>query len=136
MPSDVSWPFTDNMSPPKAGRHMRLDDQSEWLEADGRGGFASGTSTGIRTRRYHALLLSATTPPTGRMVLVNGFDAWIETSAGRFELTSQHYAPDVIGGDGAQRIEQFTHEPWPRWIFKFEDGTRIEQEILIAREAQ
>jgi predicted glycogen debranching enzyme len=108
----------------------------EWLETDGGGGFASGTSTGIRTRRYHALLLTATTPPTGRMVLVNGFDAWIETSAGRFELTSQHYAPDVIGGDGAQRIEQFTHEPWPRWIFRFEDGTRIEQEILIAREAQ
>ena len=35
---------------------------SEWLEADGLGGFASGTVAGIRTRRYHALLLSATTP--------------------------------------------------------------------------
>src|SRR5207247_24705 len=57
---------------------------NEWLEADGLGGFASGTSTGIRTRRYHALLLTATTPPTGRMVLVNGFDAWIETPAVRF----------------------------------------------------
>ncbi|MGH9391116.1 MAG: glycogen debranching enzyme N-terminal domain-containing protein, partial [Vicinamibacteria bacterium] len=32
----------------------------EWLEADGLGGFASGTESGIRTRRYHALLLSAT----------------------------------------------------------------------------
>jgi hypothetical protein len=37
----------------------------EWLEADGLGGFASGTSTGIRTRRYHALLLTATTPRLG-----------------------------------------------------------------------
>ncbi|MDQ6735689.1 MAG: glycogen debranching enzyme N-terminal domain-containing protein [Nitrospirota bacterium] len=26
----------------------------EWLEADGLGGFASGTAAGIRTRRYHA----------------------------------------------------------------------------------
>ena len=52
----------------------------EWLEADGLGGFASGTSTGIRTRRYHALLLTAMTPPTGRIVLVNGFDAWVETA--------------------------------------------------------
>jgi len=58
------------------------DSSREWLEADGLGGFASGTATGIRTRRYHALLLTATTPPTGRMVLVNGFDAWIETPAG------------------------------------------------------
>src|SRR6185369_7575613 len=80
----------------------------EWLEADGLGGFASGTSTGIRTRRYHALLLTATTPPTGRLVLVNGFDAWIETPKGRFTLTSQRYAPDVIAGAGAQHIEQFT----------------------------
>lgn len=108
----------------------------EWLETDGLGGFASGTSTGIRTRRYHALLLTATTPPTGRMVLVNGFDAWIETPAGRIELTSQHYAPDVIGGDGAQRIERFSADPWPRWTFKFEDGTHIAQEILVARESQ
>ena len=49
---------------------IRLDDATEWLEADGLGGFASGTTIGFRTRRYHALLLAATTPPTGRMVLV------------------------------------------------------------------
>jgi len=52
---------------------------SEWLEADGSGGFASGTAGLARTRRYHALLLIATTPPTGRVVLVNGFDAWVDT---------------------------------------------------------
>src|ERR1041385_5340168 len=109
---------------------------TEWLETDGLGGFASGTSTGIRTRRYHGLLLTASTPPTGRLVLVNGFDAWIETPASRFQLTSQNYAPDVIGGDGAQHIEQFTTQPWPRWTFKLEDGTRIEQEILVVRESQ
>ena len=55
---------------------QRFDDNAEWLEADGVGGFASGTVSGIRTRRYHALLLTATAPPAGRMVLVNGFDAW------------------------------------------------------------
>ena len=35
-------------------------DLREWLEADGLGGFASGTVSGVRTRRYHALLLAAT----------------------------------------------------------------------------
>ena len=105
----------------------------EWLEADGLGGFASGTSTGIRTRRYHALLLTATTPPTGRVVLVNGFDAWVETANGTFSLSSQCYAPDVIGGDGAQRIEAFGWEPWPHWIFELEDGTRIELEIFAVK---
>lgn len=105
----------------------------EWLEADGLGGFASGTSTGLRTRRYHALLLTATTPPTGRVVLVNGFDAWVETASGTFSLSSQCYSPDVIGGDGAQRIEAFGWEPWPHWIFKLEDGTRIELELFAVK---
>ena len=44
---------------------------AEWLEADGLGGFASGTVGGFRTRRYHAVLLTARQPPTARMVLVN-----------------------------------------------------------------
>ena len=102
----------------------------EWLEADGLGGFASGTATGIRTRRYHALLLTATTPPTGRVVLANGFDAWVDTATGAFMLSSQCYAPGAIGGDGAQRIEAFGSEPWPHWIYKLPDGTRIELELF------
>src|SRR5690606_3165814 len=31
----------------------------EWLVADGRGGYAMGTVTGLRTRRYHGLLVVA-----------------------------------------------------------------------------
>jgi predicted glycogen debranching enzyme len=104
---------------------------AEWLETDGLGGFASGTVGGRRTRRYHALLLTATTPPTGRFVLVNGFDAWAETPAGRFALTSQLYNPDVVYPDGEQRIESFTAEPWPRWVYCLPDGTLIELELFM-----
>src|SRR3954453_17787020 len=65
-----------------------INDHTEWLEAHGLGGFASGTTSGIRTRRYHALLLTAQTPPTGRVVLVNGLDAWVEGSE-RLEVRSE-----------------------------------------------
>lgn len=112
---------------------MKPSTSREWLEADGLGGFASGTATGLRTRRYHALLLAAISPPTGRIVLVNGFDAWVETANGTFSLTSQCYAPGVIGGDGAERIEAFGWEPWPHWIYRLEDGTRIELEIFAIK---
>lgn len=112
-----------------------VTESREWLETDGLGGFASGTASGIRTRRYHALLLTATTPPTGRVVLVNGFEAWIETPRGKFALTSQRYAPDVIHPDGVERIENFSACPWPTWHFKFEDGTELTQEIFVARES-
>jgi hypothetical protein len=76
-------------------------DDREWLEADGLGGFAMGTVAGERTRRYHGLLLTATTPPTGRMMLVNGFDAWLETATGRYAISSQRYAS---GGDGGASV--------------------------------
>src|SRR5258706_2398439 len=106
--------------------------QDEWLEADGLGGFASGTVSGIRTRRYHALLLTATKPPAGRLVLVNGFDAAIETSNGNYALSSQNYPPDIVHPDGAQRIVEFTSEPWPKWHSAFnEDGTKVEQELFV-----
>ncbi|HSE88695.1 MAG TPA: amylo-alpha-1,6-glucosidase [Candidatus Binatia bacterium] len=102
----------------------------EWLEADGLGGFASGTVSGIRTRRYHALLLTAAKPPSGRIVLVNGFDAWVETEGGTFPLSSQLYSPDVVHPDGAQRIEQFKADPWPQWIYSLEEGTKIQFELF------
>jgi predicted glycogen debranching enzyme len=104
---------------------------SEWLEADGLGGFASGTSTGIRTRRYHGLLLIATTPPTGRVMLVNGLEAWVETPTGRYAISSQHYAPDVVHPDGTRRLTAFVNDPWPRWTFTLEDGIVIEHELAV-----
>src|SRR5262245_57545284 len=107
----------------------------EWLEADGLGGYASGTVSGIRTRRYHALLLTATTPPTGRLVLVNGFDAWVRTPAGRFAISSQQYGGGVRYPDGASRIADFRIDPWPRWTYELPDGTRIAQEILVPKDA-
>ncbi|HSH29058.1 MAG TPA: amylo-alpha-1,6-glucosidase [Thiohalobacter sp.] len=111
----------------------RISLQQEWLEADGLGGYASGTAVGIRTRRYHALLLTATTPPTGRMVLVNGVDAWIETAGNRFYLSSQYYAPGVVDGEGSRHIESFTWQPWPQWIYRFADGTRVQQELFVVK---
>lgn len=106
-------------------------DEAEWLEADGLGGFASGTVSGIRTRRYHALLLAATTPPTGRVVLVNGFEAWVETPSGKSFITSQRYAPDVVYPDGSSRITSFSHAPWPRWIYRIDDEIEIEHEVVV-----
>src|SRR5215210_3302714 len=113
----------------------RIDDRTEWLEADGLGGFASGTTAGVRTRRYHALLTTATTPPTGRVVLVNGLDAWVESpGCPRAEyLTRQHYSPDIVAPADAATIESFAAEPWPTWVYRLRDGTRIEQELFVTR---
>lgn len=101
----------------------------EWLEADGRGGFASGTVGGIRTRRYHALLLHATAPPAGRVVLVNGIEAWIEAEGRPCPLSAQRYQPDVVHPDGHSRIIDFRVDPWPTWRIRL-GNFEIQQEIL------
>ncbi|MGH7894950.1 MAG: amylo-alpha-1,6-glucosidase [Candidatus Binatia bacterium] len=109
--------------------------RAEWLETDGLGGFASGTSSGIRTRRYHALLLAATTPPAGRVVLVNGLEVSVETAAGTVALSSERYTPDVTHPDGASRIVDFATDPWPRWTYALPDGGRVEHECFVQKGA-
>lgn len=105
--------------------------EAEWLAADGLGGFASGTVSGIRTRRYHALLLAATQPPAGRMVLVNGLEVWLETAQGRYALSSQLYAPNVTYPDGASHLVAFSPFPWPQWTYRLPDGSEVVQELIV-----
>lgn len=107
------------------------DDQTEWLETDGLGGFAMGTVGGIRTRRYHGLLIAATVPPVGREVLVNGLEVFVTTPAGRFPLSSQRYDGQVVFPEGFRHVEAFHPEPWPTWRFQLPDATRVEQQICM-----
>jgi predicted glycogen debranching enzyme len=92
----------------------------EWLIADGRGGYAMGTGDGIRTRRYHGLLLVASPTSEQRFMLVNGVEAWLETDRGRVALTVQHYAPGVVHPRRAAHLKSFAAEPWP--FFEYETG--------------
>ena len=105
--------------------------EREWLEADGLGGFASGTASGVRTRRYHGLLLTATTPPTGRMMLVNGLEVWAATPRGRVALSTHLYFPGVQHPDGASRLQSFTTDPWPAWTWDLGEGRSIVGELLV-----
>jgi predicted glycogen debranching enzyme len=107
----------------------------EWLEPDGLGGFAMGTADGIRTRRYHALLLAATHPPDGRMVLVADLEVFVQTASGRFALSSHRYQGGVIYPDGAQYLAAFRHQPWPRWEWELPDGARVACELAVAHAA-
>ena len=111
---------------------MTIDDRTEWLEADGAVDSRPAPRPASAPAAITRCCLTATTPPTGRVVLVNGFDAWVETAPGPCALiTSQRYAPDVVHPDGANRIARFEAEPWPTWEFQLPDGTRVRQEIFV-----
>ncbi len=111
-----------------------MDVSAEWLEADGKGGFASGTVGLLRTRRYHALLLASATPPTGRFVLVNGIEAWAVTPAGRTALTAQAYADGTVFPDGRAHLRDFQATPFPCWSLALPDGTAITFALFCARD--
>jgi len=113
---------------------MTINDRrhfDEWIETDGLGGFASGTVDGRRTRRYHALLLTARNPPAGRVVLVNGFDAWVETPVGTFPISTQYYEGDIESPRGHQFLSSFSIDPWPTWRYKLTDEIAIIQELMV-----
>ncbi len=110
---------------------MELD-RREWLEADGLGGYASGTASGIRTRRYHALLLASARPPTERFVLVNGMDVAVDAGSGWVPCSTQAYRGDVRHPEGWSRLESFEASPWPTWTYRVGDGLTLVQELLVA----
>ena len=107
---------------------------AEWLEADGLGGFASGTVGGWRTRRYHGLLIPAVVPPSGRSLLVGGLEVYLETPADRFPLSAQRFAPDVTAPDGTAFLTSFDAEPWPTWTWALPGGICVSHELFLPHE--
>src|SRR5437870_11458311 len=98
----------------------------EWLETNGLGGFASSTITGLNTRRYHGLLVAATRPPVGRMVLLSKLEETLIIGNERYELGCNQY-PGAIHPQGYGYLRQFRLEPFP--IFSYE----VERLVLEKR---
>ena len=103
----------------------------EWLETNGLGGFASSTLPGINTRRYHGLLVAATKPPVGRLVLLSKLEETVLIDGQAFDLCANQYQ-GVIHPQGFRYLTQFRLDPFP--IFTFEvHGLRIEKTVFMVR---
>src|ERR1700688_2745546 len=84
----------------------------EWLETNGLGGFASSTIIGLNTRRYHGLLVAATKPPVGRLVLFSKLEETLVLGGQRFELSSNQYS-GAVHPQGYRYAESFRAHPFP-----------------------
>lgn len=100
----------------------------EWLETNGRGGFASGTVAGPNTRRYHALLLVARNPPVDRVVLVNHLEEQFLIGKETHALSTNCY-PGAVHPGGYRRCIGFSLAPWPTWTYDVGAG-QIVREIF------
>jgi len=101
----------------------------EWLETNGLGGFASSTIVGLNTRRYHGLLIAATKPPVGRMVLLSKLEEALIIDGRRFELSANQY-PGVVHPHGYQYLTQFRLDPFPVFTYTIE-GMEIEKSVFM-----
>ncbi|MFT3746496.1 MAG: amylo-alpha-1,6-glucosidase [Pyrinomonadaceae bacterium] len=101
----------------------------EWLETNGIGGYASSSISGAGTRRYHGLLVAATRPPLGRMVLLSRFDEAVIVDGERFEISCNQY-PGSVHPKGFEYLTSFRLDPFPRWTFEIK-GVEIERSIFM-----
>ncbi|MGB7203387.1 MAG: amylo-alpha-1,6-glucosidase [Pyrinomonadaceae bacterium] len=102
----------------------------EWLETNGIGGYASSSISGANTRRYHGLLVAATRPPLGRMVLLSKFEEIIVVDGERHEISCNQY-PDSVHPDGYKYLTQFRLDPFPVWTFEV-NGVEVEKSLFMA----
>jgi predicted glycogen debranching enzyme len=103
--------------------------EHEWLETDGLGGYSSGTTELVPTRRYHALLLSALSPPSSRHVFVHDAVIWLETPQGSIPLSRHPYAPGGIVPE-APLVRQARITPWPEFHCQA-GGIAFSREIVL-----
>jgi predicted glycogen debranching enzyme len=101
----------------------------EWLETNGLGGFASSSIVGLNTRRYHGLLVAATKPPVGRLVLLSKLEETLFIEGQPFELSANRY-PGVVHPQGFRYLKQFRLDPFP--VFSYEiEGIEIEKTVFM-----
>src|SRR5690348_4692576 len=104
----------------------------EWLETNGLGGFASSTIVGLNTRRYHGLLVAATHPPVGRMVLLSKLEEALIVAGERFDLSANQY-PGIVHPQGHLYLDEFRLDPFPVFVYKA-GGVTIEKRIFLVQD--
>jgi predicted glycogen debranching enzyme len=111
--------------------NLAIAETKEWLVTNGIGGFASGTISGMLTRRYHGLLIAALTPPTKRTLLLAKLDETVRYIDRSLPLFTNRWQDEKIEPEGYLNIEQFYLDGTiPVWKFACGDAL-IEKRIWM-----
>ncbi len=91
-----------------------------------------GTVSGLRTRRYHALLVPSGAHPGDRQVGLVSLDPVVEINGSHWSLGVHEWATGAISPKGYELLESFAYEDGlPRWRWRIGD-TVIERRIAMA----
>jgi predicted glycogen debranching enzyme len=104
----------------------------EWLVADGCGGYAMGTVSGLRTRRYHALLVVSGQTAAARHVGLVALDPVITLPSGAvIRLGTHEWSSGAVAPQGYRFLESFTlTDGLPAWRWRIGDVV-LERELAM-----
>ncbi len=109
----------------------------EWLLVDGFGGFAMGNAAGMPDRRYHGLLIAASTPPVGRIMALNGVvDEVVIAAPGQpartIALCTFQFRDGTLAPDGATRLIRFEKGLGHcAWTYRLDDALTITRTLRL-----
>src|SRR5688572_27772316 len=98
----------------------------EWLVTNGLGGYASGTTSGVVTRRYHGLLIAALPAPLGRWLVFSHLSDRVRLPSGDVWDLSHPRRRDTAAFDVQFRLELGL----PVWRYEG-GGVVIEKRIIL-----
>lgn len=109
----------------------QLNTSSEWFIANGLGGYACGSISGVPQRRYHSLLNAALPAPFGRMVMLNYVADSIIIGQEHFPLSHLKVGDKKEDKPTVHFIEEFRFRKGvPTWKYKCGDIV-IEKNIFL-----
>jgi predicted glycogen debranching enzyme len=104
----------------------------EWLVTNGLGGYASGTVSGVATRRYHGYLVAALPAPLGRVMTLSHLSEMIRLDDGPPVLLSgEEMGTGDLNLHGADQLVDFRLEiGLPTWQYEL-PGMVLEKQVLL-----
>jgi predicted glycogen debranching enzyme len=105
----------------------------EWLVANRLGAYASSTVIGANTRRYHGLLVAATSPPVGRQTLLSHLLEQVIIGDRTHHLSTFKF-PGAVSPAGYVHLLRFVNDVAPTWEFEM-DGVSVTRQLILAEQS-
>jgi predicted glycogen debranching enzyme len=105
----------------------------EWLLTNGLGGYASGTISGVLTRRYHGLLIASLAAPLGRIVMLSHLSEGLRFTDGEVVLIGVGRGLEsTIELPAITYLREFRLEDGlPVWDYEVR-GMHVQRRVLMA----
>ncbi len=104
----------------------------EWIVTNGLGGYASGTISGVTTRRYHGFLIAALPAPLGRTIMLNNIlESITFPDDTKMQLSGEERLSCSLQMHGACFLTSFSLDMGlPVWRYEAKDIV-IEKKVLL-----